>query len=238
MESNPVTAKDSKEARKMRQDSKVARKMRRNKRQSAEVVTNPTGKKDPLELAAAVESSEDITPLHSASAAGGDHDMDRTPVTARGSKEARKMRRKKTQKRSSRQDQQEVNQASASRRSPLPPSQEEEDESSSFASSRSSTKPGAVRVGDTKSDDNETALPTQEERDMEQGFETRIMSIASEVVLDEAVLPDHESKNIEAISEAQIVLETAKCCGQPRWLVFTFPGVLVFGVMMGGFFMW
>jgi hypothetical protein len=59
-------------------------------------------------------------------------------------------------------------------------------------------------------------LQTQEEPDMEQGFETRIMPIASEVVLDEAILPDHESKNNEAISEAQIVLETAKCCGQPR----------------------
>jgi hypothetical protein len=54
MESPPVTSKDKKEARKMRW----------RKRQNADVFAKPAGKKDRLELAPAVESSEDITPLH------------------------------------------------------------------------------------------------------------------------------------------------------------------------------
>jgi hypothetical protein len=131
------------------------------------------------------------------------------------------MRRKKRQKGSSRRDQQEINQASASRRSPLPPSQQEEDDSSGFASSITFTKPGAARVEDTESNHDELTLPTQEEPDAEQGFETRIIPIAADIVLGEAVLPDHESKNNEAISEAQIVLETAKCCGhRGGWFCF------------------
>ncbi len=64
-------------------------------RANDDVVTKPAGKNDALELASGVESSEDITPLHCASAAaGGDHDIESSPVTAKDSKEARKMRQK------------------------------------------------------------------------------------------------------------------------------------------------
>jgi hypothetical protein len=103
-----------------------------------------------------------------------------------------------------------INQASASRRPPRPPSKQDEDESSSFASSTSSARPGAVRVGDTESNHDELTLQTQEEPNTEQGFET-ILPIAAEVV--------------------QIV-ETAKVCGQPRWLIFALLGVLV-AVLIG-----
>jgi hypothetical protein len=87
VESTPVTAKDRKEA----------RKMRRRKRQNADVFAKPAGKKDRLELATAVELSEDITPLHSAYAAGAAADMEITAVAAKDRKEARKMCRKKRQ---------------------------------------------------------------------------------------------------------------------------------------------
>jgi hypothetical protein len=43
------------------------------------------------------------------------------------------------------------------------------------------------------------------------------------------VLPDHEPENNKEIAEAQIVdtaPETATLCGQPRWLIFAFLGVL------------
>jgi hypothetical protein len=175
VESTQVTAKERKES----------RKMSRKKRQSADVVTKPAaGKKDRLlELAPGVESSEDTTPLHNASAA----------VAA-------------------------IDQASASGLSPRPPSKE-----NSIPSSTSSAKPGAVHVGGSESSHDEWALQTQEEPDMEQGFETGIIPIAAEVVN-------------EAISEAQIVktVETAKLCGQPRWLIFAWLGVLVAGAIGAG----
>jgi hypothetical protein len=105
-----------------------------------------------------------------------------------------------------------IDQASASRPSPRPPS----------------ARAGAVYVGSTEINNSEWTLQTQEEPDMEQGFEKIIIPIAAEVVLGEVVFPDHESENNEAISEAQIeTAETAKLCGQPRWLIFTLLGVLV-----------
>jgi hypothetical protein len=107
-----------------------------------------------------------------------------------------------------------IDQASASRRSPRPPSKQDEDESSSVASPTSSTRPGAVHVGDTEiKHDDEWTLQTQEEPDTEQGSET-MLPVA-------AVLPDDQT-----IAKAQIV-ETAKVCGQPRWLIFALLGVLV-----------
>jgi hypothetical protein len=178
-----------------------------------EVDEKPAGKKTPplLEFATAVQSSED---------------MESTPVTPKDRKKARKMRRKKRQIVSSRQDPHKINQAFAPRRSRLPPSQQREDDSSSVATgSESSARPGAVREGGTESNHDELTLQTQEEPGTEQGFETIIIPIAAEVVL-----PDNGPDNTQAISEAQIV-ETAKICGQPRWLVFALLGVLVVGVI-------
>jgi hypothetical protein len=180
--------------------------------------TKPAGKKNPPALPTALESSVDIPPLDSAAAAVGGGVMKSTPVTAKDRNEARKMRWKKRQDGTSQQDQQEINQVSTSRKSRLPPSQQEEEDSSSLASSTSSTRPGAVHVGDAKSNHHELPLQTQEEPDVEHGFET-ILPIA-------AVLPDDN----RTIAEAQIVV-TAKVCGQPRWLIFALMGVLVTGAI-------
>jgi hypothetical protein len=165
----------------------------------------PAGKKDRLELAPGVEPRADIVTKPAGEkdrlqlAPGVESSQDITPPlhTAAAA----------------------IKQASASRRSSRPPFQHDEDDSSSFAhSSTSSARPGAVRVGDTESNHDERTLQTQEESYTEQGSET-ILPIA-------AVLPDDESVNNRTIAEAQIV-ETAKVCGQPRWLISAFLGVLV-----------
>jgi hypothetical protein len=184
MESIQVTAKERKEA----------RKMRRKKRQNADVVTKPASKTDRLELAPGVESSKDITPLHNAIAADAAN-----------------------------------NQAFASIPCPRPPSLQD----SLFASSSSSLKPGAVRIGGSESDHHEWTLQTLEEPDTEQGSETRILPIAAEVALPEVVLSEEDLENNKPIAEAQIV-ETAKVCGQPRWLIFALLAVVVAAAIGAG----
>jgi hypothetical protein len=218
----------------------------------ADVDMKPAGKKNPPALSTAVESSEDITPLHSAATAAGGDDRKSAPATAKDRKDARKMRRKKRQnadvdkKPAGDIDRLElapgvessedfsplhntaaaaaaINQASTYRESRLPPSEQQDDDSSSFTISTSSARPGAVYVGGSESNHDELPLQTQEEPGMEQGFET-ILPIAAE-----AVPPDHESENNKEIAEAQIVdtaPETATLCGQPRWLIFALLGVL------------
>jgi hypothetical protein len=174
----PVTAKNRKEA----------REMRRKKRQNADdFVTKPDGKKDRLELAPGVESSEDITPLHNDVAAvavaaalcKGVMSSLGTPVTAKNRKEAREMRRKKRQNADAAAA---INQASASRRSPRYPSEQDEDDSCSVASSTRSARPAAVHIGGTESNHDEWTLQTQEVPDTEQGFETTL-PIAAEAVV-------------------------------------------------------
>jgi hypothetical protein len=93
------------------------------------------------------------------------------------------------------------------------------EEDTSLASSTSSARPGAVYVGGSESNHDELPLQTQEEPDMEHGFETSIIPIAAEFVR-----PDNKE-----IEEAQIVetADTATLCGQPRWLIFALLGVLV-----------
>jgi hypothetical protein len=105
-------------------------------------------------------------------------------------------------------------QASASSGSKRPSSRQDEYDSSSVASSRSSARPGAFRVGDTESIHDELTLQTREEPDL---------PIAG-------LLPDDESENNQTIAKAQI-LETAKVCGQPRWLIFAFLGVVLTGAI-------
>jgi hypothetical protein len=197
----------------------------------ADVDMKPAGKKNPPALSTAVESSEDITPLHSAATAAGGDDRKSALATAKDRKEARKMRRKNGQNA-------DVDKKLAGEvdRLELAPAVESSEDFSPLHNSASrpfprppSARPGAVYVGATEINNSEWTLQTQEEPDMEQGLETMIIPIAAEVVLGEVVLPDHESESNEAISEAQIVktAETAKLCGQPRWLIFAMLGVLV-----------
>ena len=126
------------------------------------------------------------------------------------------------------------NQAPASKRSRRPPSEQDDDDSSSVASSTSSTRPGAVHMGDTESNHDEWTLQTEEEPDMEQGFET-ILPIAAEVDV-----PNDDSENNKRIAETQVVVaeaqivKTAKVCGQPRWLILALLGVLVVLAIVAG----
>jgi hypothetical protein len=192
-----------------------------------------------------------------AAAAAAAADMESTLVTAKDRKEAREMRRKKRQntdvvtKPAGKKDRLElapgveasegitplhnaaaaavaINQASASRGSLRSPYEQNEDDSCSVASSTSSGRPGAVRVGGTKSNHDEWALQTQEVGDAEQGSEA-ILPIAAEVVV-----PNDDSENNITIAEAQIV-ETAKARGPPRWLIFALLGVFVVVAIRGRF---
>jgi hypothetical protein len=192
----------------------------------ADVDTKPAGKKNPAALSTAVESSEVISPLHSAADAAAD--MKSIPVTAKDRKEARKLRRKKIQnavvdkKPAGGIDRLELAPAVESSEgfSPLQNAAAAAAAIHQASASRPSPRPPSARPW---------TLHTQEEPDMVQGFEKIVIPIAFEVVLGKVVLPDHESENKEAISEAQIIEtgQTAKLCGQPRWLIFALLGVLV-----------
>jgi hypothetical protein len=67
------------------------------------------------------------------------------------------------------------------------------------------------------------------EEDISESFPNQEKDSETAALVTAEVLPDCESENNEAISEAQIVktAEIAKLCGQPRWLIFTLLGVVV-----------
>jgi hypothetical protein len=144
-----------------------------------------TGWNNSPALPSALESGEDIPPLRSAAAVGG-LVMESIPGTARVKKESIPGTAKvKGIKNYASEEKTRWhfltrptrNQSSFYfKKSGLPPSQEEEDDSSSLSSSKSSTctKAGAEHVGGggAKSKHHKLPLQTQEERDMEHGFET------------------------------------------------------------------
>jgi hypothetical protein len=70
-------------------------------------------------------------------------------------------------------------------------------------------------------------VPSEENASETFARQEKVSETAGPVTAD--VLPDCKSENNEAISEAQIVktAETAKFCGQPRWLIFALLGVVV-----------
>jgi hypothetical protein len=201
-----------------RQHNKKTKKKRKMKEEFTkdDIEKKPASKKDRLELAPGVEPSADLV----TKPAGEKDRLKLAPGVESMSQNISPLHDAAVAAAA-------INQACTSRRSRCPPSQQDEDESSSIASSTSSPRPGAVRVGDTERNHDELTLQTQEEPDTEQGFEA-ILPIAAEVVLaiPEGNLPDDESENNKTIAEAQIV-ETAKVCGQPRWLIFALLGVLV-----------